>query len=111
MDTREYKLPPEMVGVPVAIIRCNSTKEKELKTRVPKTIVGTIRFSESFRYKTKQAFEEDFEKHRVAVDHPNYGWNSRPKYGWSIEEVHAFEKPLRVPKMRHYEKAFYSIFK
>lgn len=96
VETRSYHLPSKYVGVPLAVIETPGKRGK-FKSR----IIGTITFSESFRYKDKNEWMNDYHRHRVDENDDDYGWKYyKSKYGWVVSNVEKFEKPIDPPQKR-----------
>lgn len=95
VETRSYHLPSKYVGVPLALIETPG-KTGRFKSR----IIGLITFNESFRYKSKEHWTYDYDRHMV--DENNiYGWNEyKDKYGWIVSSVERFNNPIHPPKRR-----------
>lgn len=94
IETREYALPAHLKNIDLAFIETPGRTGK-FKAR----IVGTIRFSNSFLYRSKGEFEADQPRHLVGLDSP-YAWDQRPKYGWEVSSVVRFEQAIEAPKNR-----------
>lgn len=77
VETRSYHLPFKYLGVELALVETPG-KSGRFKSR----IIGTITFSESFKYDNKQQWMEDYLRHKVDVADRNYGWGNKAKYGW-----------------------------
>lgn len=94
IETRIYPLPKHYLNVSMAIIETPGTT-RQFSARV----VGTIEFSECFRYRSKKVFYSDIGKHLVGPESP-YAWKDRPKWGWIIKKINVFKSPLPAPKRR-----------
>ena len=96
VETRSYPLPEKYVGEEIALIETPG-RYGRFKAR----IIGTITFSHSFKYPDQRAWEDDYNRHCVAVDDPIYNWkDDKPKYGWVVSKVTKFDKPLDIRKRR-----------
>ena len=96
VETRSYPLPEKYVGEELALIETPG-RYGRFKAR----IIGTITFSHSFKYPDQRAWEDDYNRHCVAVDDPIYNWkDDKPKYGWVVSKVTKFDKPLDIRKRR-----------
>lgn len=96
VETRSYPLPEKYVGEEIALIETPG-RYGRFKAR----IIGTITFSHSFKYPDQRAWQDDYNRHCVAVDDPIYNWkDDKPKYGWVVSKVTKFDKPLDIRKRR-----------
>ena len=96
VETRSYPLPEKYVGEEIALIETPG-RYGRFKAR----IIGTITFSHSFKYPDQRAWQDDHNRHCVAVDDPIYNWkDDKPKYGWVVSKVTKFDKPLDIRKRR-----------
>ena len=96
VETRSYPLPEKYVGEELALIETPG-RYGRFKAR----IIGTIIFSHSFKYPDQRAWQDDYNRHCVAVDDPIYNWkDDKPKYGWVVSKVTKFDKPLDIRKRR-----------
>jgi hypothetical protein len=120
VETREYALPAGLVGVKIALIRC-AGRQRGGKgkgkgkgkggggsggARLPQRVVGWIVFGPSARYANEAEWVADGDKHGVPVGHAEYGWNGRPKHGWTVVS-HGRLPELAVPATEHHFKSFY----
>jgi len=96
VETRSYRLPEKYVGEELALIETPG-RYGRFKAR----IIGTITFSHSFKYPDQKAWQDDYNRHCVAVDDPIYNWkDDKPKYGWVVSKVTKFDKPLDIRKRK-----------
>ena len=96
VETRSYPLPEKYEGVELALIETPG-KRGLFKSR----IIGTITFSHSFLYATKQEWLDDYNRHKVPDSDESYGWNPlRSKYGWVVCDVKKFDEPTPAPKKK-----------
>ena len=96
VETRSYPLPEKYVGEEIALIETPG-RYGRFKAR----IIGTITFSHSFKYPDQKAWQDDYNRHCVAVDDPIYNWkDDKPKYGWVVSKVTKFDKPLDIRKRK-----------
>ena len=63
VETRSYHLPEKYVGEELALIETPG-RYGRFKAR----IIGTITFSHSFKYPDQKAWQDDYNRHCVAVD-------------------------------------------
>jgi hypothetical protein len=96
VETRTYPLPEKYVGEELALIETPG-RYGRFKAR----IIGTITFRHSFKYPHQKAWQDDYNRHCVAVDDPIYNWkDDKPKYGWVVSKVTKFDKPLDIRKRK-----------
>ena len=96
VETRSYHLPEKYAGEELALIETPG-RYGHFKAR----IIGTITFSHSFKYPDQKAWQDDYNRHCVAVDDPIYNWkDDKPKYGWVVSKVTKFDKPLDIRKRK-----------
>jgi hypothetical protein len=104
VETRTYPLPDKYAGETLALIETPGRYGK-FKSR----IIGTITFSHSFKYRDQKAWQDDYNRHFVAVDDPIYGWvpndpffalGGKSKYGWVVSQVKKFEKPVDITQRK-----------
>lgn len=95
VETRSYHLPFKYLGVELALVETPG-KSGRFKSR----IIGTITFSESFKYDNKQHWMEDYLRHKVDVADENYGWGNKAKYGWVVSHIKKFDKPVDISKRK-----------
>lgn len=96
VETRSYSLPEKYVGEELALVETPG-KHGRFKAR----IIGTITFSHSFKYPDQKAWEEDYNRHCVEMDDPNFGWKTnKPKYGWVVSKIKKFKQPIEVSQRK-----------
>jgi hypothetical protein len=96
VETRSYPLPEKYVGEEIALIETPG-RYGRFKAR----IIGTITFSHSFKYPDQKAWQDDHNRHCVAIDDPIYNWkDDKPKYGWVVCSVNKFDEPLDISVKR-----------
>ena len=94
VETRSYPLPKKYEGEELALI---STPGKY--TDIPAKIIGTITFTHSFKYPSKETWKEDCIRHLVAHNDEKFGWSeNKEKYGWVVSNVTKFDEPIPAPK-------------
>lgn len=94
VETRTYPLPTQYLNQDLFLIETPG-KTGNFSAR----IIGTIRFSENIKYKSKNDFYKDISKHRVDRSSP-WSWQEKPKWGWKIEKIFIFDTPAQAPKKR-----------
>jgi hypothetical protein len=92
IETRTYQMPASFLGREIAIIETPG-RTGSFKAR----IIGTVIFGHSFKYKSKITFYEDIHRHAVTPDSP-WKWSNKPKWGWPILKVTAFQNPIPAPR-------------
>ena len=96
VETRSYHLPLKYEGVELYLVETPG-KLGKFKARV----IGTISFSHSFKYPDQKAWQDDHNRHCVAIDDPVYNWkDDKPKYGWVVCSVKKFDEPLDISGKR-----------
>lgn len=137
VDTRTYALPGALIGRPLHVIESNpsqSTGSGPIKSGLSDDVaagasglanIGTVTFSECFRYKGRKEWEADRSRHMVPFDSP-FGWKALKKradaaakqasssqnevelYGWVVSSTskHAAKA---VPKMKRLHRSLFSL--
>lgn len=101
VETRGYTLPSKHLGKEIALIETPGPNGKKAAGIVKARIIGTVRFSESFRYKTKAQWLSDKARHCVSPNDDLFKFKKeKPKWGWVISEVRILEAPVAAPKSR-----------
>jgi len=95
VETRSYRLPQRLEGVELALIETPG-KSAKFKSR----IIGTITFSSCFQYSSKEQWQDDNSRHKVDINDSLYGWKDKPKFGWIVQSVKKFKKPVDPPAKR-----------
>ena len=96
VETRTYSLPEKYMGEKLALIETPGRYG-----RFKAHIIGTITFSHSFKYPHQKAWQDDYNRHCVAVNDPTYNWkDDKPKFGWVVSQVTKFDKPLDISKRK-----------
>ena len=54
-------------------------------------------FKGYFKYESKKSFRQDFSRHLVE-EGTDWDWVDKPKYGWEIDTVKVFSKPIPMTK-------------
>ena len=63
-------------------------------------IIGAVRFKGFVRYHTREAFDEDYRRHKVLQDSPYHFDNRKRTFGWIVQESVAYDQPLDADPMR-----------
>jgi len=93
IETRKYPIPKAYIGQKMVIIETPG-KAQTFKARM----VGFVTFGESFRYASKSDFYRDTKLHCVTPE-STWRWiDGEPKYGWPINSVESFARPLPLQK-------------
>ena len=95
VETRSYALPQRLEGVELALIETPG-KSAKFKSR----IIGTITFSSCIQYSSKEQWQDDNGRHKVDINDSLYGWKDKPKFGWIVQSVKKFKKPVDPPAKR-----------
>lgn len=95
VETRSYRLPQRLEGVELALIETPG-KSGKFKSR----IIGTITFSGCIQYSSKEQWQSDETRHKVNTNNKLYSWNDKPKFGWIVQSVKKFKKPVDPPAKR-----------
>lgn len=100
IETRSYPIPEKYLNVELAIIETPGPHGKKAGIDGAR-IVGTIKFSGCFRYNEFEEWAEDYDRHCVPVNDPQYKFsNETEKWGWIIKEVKGFRIPRPAPVKR-----------
>lgn len=100
VETRTYKMPDKYIGKDLALIETPGPNGLEKAGIEKARIVGVIRFSNSFKYKSKAEWMRDKDRHLVGPNDPLFGWNSdKEKWGWVVESVRRIHQ-APAPKKR-----------
>jgi hypothetical protein len=87
IETRSYPLPEKYRNVPLAIIETPGPFGKHQGIAKAR-IIGTIVFSNCFKYESFEAWQNDQERHLVSTNDKNYAFNcTKEKWGWEVESV------------------------
>ena len=103
IETRGYDLPSSLISTEnneVKIDILESQQGKDGVSSVPNVVyltsqsplkrIGWTTFVQSIRYKSREQFEADADKHLVDPS-SGYGWNdNRPMYGWVVGSCGAY---------------------
>lgn len=96
VETRSYPLPKKYEGVELALVETPG-KYGKFKAR----IIGTITFSHSFRYESKQGWINDYNRHKVEDGDEFCGWkHNKDKFGWVVSQINKFDNHISAPKKK-----------
>ena len=100
IETRSYPLPKKFEGMEIAVIETPGKQGK--KVGIDKArITGTVTFSGSKRYGSREEWRRDFKHHLVEDSDPLFSYSDdKPKYGWIIKSVTRLSSPTRPPASR-----------
>jgi len=94
IETRTYPLPSKYLNKEMALIETPG-KSGTFKSRV----IGIIKFTNSFQYKSKKEFYSDIKKHQVDKN-SLWAWTQGDKWGWEVEIVKILSHPIEVTKKK-----------
>lgn len=101
IETRRYPIPEKHLGRTIAIIETPGPRGKRAAGITKARIVGTIVFKGCFKYRSREHWLSDRERHCVQPDDPHFGYSDNAeKWGWEIERVSKLAKPKTPPKTR-----------
>lgn len=101
VETRSYPIPEKHIGRDLAIIETPGPNGHRAIGLSEARIIGIVRFSGSFRYKSKAEWLRDKGRHCVDESDPLFRFKSdQPKYGWVVEQVSTFPQPKPAPAKR-----------
>ena len=100
VETRHFCLPEKYRGIPIALIETPG-KADSVNRPSRARILGLIIFDRSFSYKSFADWKRDYQRHQVPVGQHLFGYKkNQTKWGWEVQHVEAFEKPLPAPRRR-----------
>lgn len=100
IETRSYPLPAKYIGVELAIIETAGKRAAEAGFKSAR-IIGTVTFTKSFKYESRQAWEKDLPRHRVPKDDRDFAFSvNTEKWAWVVSTARKFEKFPPPPKRR-----------
>lgn len=101
VETRSYPIPDKHIGKELAIIETPGPRGAAEAGIAKAQIIGTITFSDSFEYQSRDQWLADRKRHCVSPGDPVYGFKSdTPKFGWVVASVSQLPKPVAAPKKR-----------
>lgn len=109
IETRNYPLPPSLLGRPIALIRTEqgASGVSGLPNVVPAAhpdvaVVGTVVFGECVEYTSRKQWDADAKRHCVPSDDAAYAFveGDSPKFGWVVQRCEAADKPRPIPTLR-----------
>lgn len=98
VETRNYRMPLKYIGVPILVFQTPGRQKN-----VSRGAVGLIWFLESFCYSSFEAFDEDYNRHLVAKDSPDFAWDTssqKMKWGWPVKKAIRLEEPFLCAEPR-----------
>ena len=63
-------------------------------------IIGAVRFKGWIQYHTREAFDDDFRRHKVLQDSPYHFDNRKRTFGWIVQDTVAYDQPLDADPMK-----------
>jgi hypothetical protein len=94
IETRTYKIPQKYINQEMLMIETPG-KNGNFRAR----IVGIIKFTNCFEYKSKTDFYEDIDKHQVTPQSP-WAWKKEKKWGWNVVVIKLIQKPIILNKRK-----------
>lgn len=88
VETRTYPLPSKYLNKEILLIETPG-RRGSFKARA----IAIIRFTHSFKYKSKSEFKKDYKRHLVSSD-SEWAWSDKPKWGWEVTLVRTLEQPI-----------------
>ncbi|MFG1503690.1 hypothetical protein [Halobacteriovorax sp. ZH5_bin.2] len=92
IETRTYPIPTKYLNEEMLLIETPG-KKGDFQAR----ITAIIKFNRCIQYKNKSHFYKDSQFHLVERGSP-WEWKEKPKFGWVVELIHKFDKPIPFPK-------------
>ena len=71
--------------------------------------VGSVVFSSTKKYFSREGFHADADKHLVPPDSPYAFKEGQPAYGWVVQQTQKLLQPLPVPHMKRIERSLYEM--
>ena len=113
IETRSYEIPPPLLGRNIRVLESDqgtagsSSLGDDIEEHCESCrIIGTIKISRCWQYRSKEDWGCDASKHLVPIDSA-YGWNEKiPKFGWEIIEYQKYDTPIRPQLRRIYRSIF-----
>lgn len=97
VETRGYKLPANYENKFLYIIETYGVLKPGSEKRKAQ-IIGMVKFSGSFKYRSYAEWREDFSRHQVNVDDQQFSYrDDEEKWGWEIAEAICLPTPLDAP--------------
>jgi hypothetical protein len=101
VETRSYPIPVKYLNTNLAVIETPGSRGFKEAGIAKARIIGLIKFSECYCYKSKQHWKSEEGLHLVSLDDPNFSFDSdKPKWAWTVSEVRRFQKPIPAPFRR-----------
>lgn len=93
IETRTYPIPTEYLGKEVLLIETPG-KRGDFKSRIRAIVI----FTSCFKYKNKEEFYKDYNKHCVDKN-SDWKWEEeKGKWGWHVEVKKILSKPQSLKK-------------
>jgi hypothetical protein len=101
VETRSYSIPKKYLGMPLALIETPGPDGRRLGKVPHARIIGTIVFSESFKYATREEWLKDQSRHQVDPADRRFSFSeNKEKWGWVVARVSKLKVPQAPPKVR-----------
>ncbi len=117
IETRRYALPDELLAREILLIEqttqgvegVSSLSDRIEHNQSDVKAVGTVHFSESFRYATKEQWDNDQALHCVPAG-SQFDWTDGCElWGWRVSEVSRYEGPQEVRGMTRVLRSLFEI--
>jgi hypothetical protein len=94
IETRTYPIPEKYLGEEMLLIETPGKSGKFVSR-----IIGVIKFTTCFQYKTKKEFYSQSNKHCVTKD-SIWAWRDGDKWGWCVDVIEKIEIPIPYTKRK-----------
>ena len=94
VETRTYPIPEKYIEQDMLLIETPG-KSGRFKSR----IIGVIKFTNCFQYKSKKEFYLQQNKHCVSKESV-WAWESGDKWGWNVEIIKKVSPPIEYTKKK-----------
>lgn len=93
VETRTYQIPRAYIGSWMVVIETPG-----VTGRFTARMIGLVRFGESFEYPNRESFYAHSHLHLVKPDSCWKWKDGVSKFGWPVDDVAIFDKPLALKK-------------
>jgi hypothetical protein len=101
VETRSYPLPKKYENEWLAVIETPGPRGRKEAGIEKARITGVIKFSTSFRYRTKREWLADYGRHCVEDGDPQFGFaTGKEKWGWLVSDYYLFKQICPPPQKR-----------
>ena len=94
IETRTYPIPAKYINQEMLLIETPG-KNGHFISR----IIGIIKFTDCFEYKSKKEFYSQENKHCVTKD-SMWAWQNGAKWGWKVEVIQIISPPIEYSKRK-----------